>query len=84
MEVRWEDRGEEEVGPVKKEIEALQTEQGKGGGAVLVKMKAPEILEEGGELLGEKGVERREVVEEGLKGKGKAPAVTSTTRKAEA
>ena len=41
MEVRWEDKGEEEVGPVKKEIEALQTEQGIGGGAVLVKMKAP-------------------------------------------
>ena len=88
MEARGINRGsrEGEVGPVKKEVEAHQIERVKGGTVVidpmLVKTKAPETMEER-ELPGEKGTEGKEKGE-GPKGKEKAAARTSTTRKAEA
>ena len=96
MEARQKDRGrqegevklskeEREVASAKGEVEAQQTEGGKGGGTVvdLVKMKALETLEDE-ELLGQEGAAKKELVGKSAKGKERLPAVTSSTRKLEA
>ena len=96
MEARQKDRGrqegevklskeEREVAPAKGEVEAQQTEGGKGGATVvdLVKTKALETLEDE-ELLGQEGAAKKELVRKSAKGKERLPAVTSSTRKSEA
>ena len=76
---------EREVVPAKGEVEAQQTEGGKGGARVvdLVKTKALETLEDE-ELLGQEGAVKKELVRKSAIGKESLPAVTSSTRKLEA